>query len=346
MSPNEDPSLADLAKSAKKFLDQTNFNEKILIKIAAVLILLAVSLTSFYTIQPDEEGVVLRFGRYHTTTSPGLHFKLPLGIDQTTKVKTKLILQQEFGFRTESVRGKRTSYADRNFNDESLMLTGDLNVADVEWITQFQIAEPQKYLFNVRDPVQNIRDISEAIMRRVVGDRLVNDVLTVGRTEIAIEAKDLTQQILDSYHMGIRVVSIKLQDVNPPEPVKPSFNKVNEAKQLQEQAINQAEKYYNKIIPEARGKAEKEIAEAEGFAMAILNRAKGDGERFQNILVSYKKAPRITKDRLYLETFEKILARVDSITVVDPSLKGLLPLYGTGSGATLPAVGGMRNETK
>src|SRR5690606_35578573 len=158
------------------------------------------------------------FGRYHSTMSPGLNLKLPFGIDQVIKVKTKLILQEEFGFRTQDVDGKRTSYSARGFQDESLMLTGDLNVADVEWITQFQISEPQKYLFNVRDPIQNIRDVSEAVMRRVVGDRLVNDVLTVGRTEIAAEAKILTQEILDSYDMGVRIVSIKLQDVNPPEP--------------------------------------------------------------------------------------------------------------------------------
>lgn len=290
---------------------------------------LAVGLySSFFTIQPDEEGVVLRFGKYHSTTQPGLHFKLPFGIDQTLKVKTKLILQEEFGFRTQSVSGKRTSYNDKGLGNESLMLTGDLNVADVEWITQFQISEPQKYLFNVRDPIQNIRDISEAMMRRVVGDRLVNDVLTVGRTEIAAEAKELTQAVLNSYDMGVRIVSIKLQDVNPPDLVKPSFNKVNEAKQEQEKAINQAEKFYNQVIPEARGKAEQQIAEAEGFAAAILNRAKGDAQRFQDMLVSYQKAPEITRDRMYIETVEKVLQRLDSITVVDPKIKGLLPVFG------------------
>lgn len=318
----------DLIAEAQKVLERILNKPSGLLWIIGIFIFLVGLYTSFYTIQPDEEGVVLRFGRYHATTSPGLHLKLPFGIDQTTKVKTKLILQEEFGFRTHSTSGKRTSYDDKGYDDESLMLTGDLNVADVEWITQFQIAEPQKYLFNVSDPTQNIRDISEAVMRRVVGDRLVNDVLTVGRTEIASEAKELTQAILDSYDMGIRVVSIKLQDVNPPEPVKPSFNKVNEAKQEQEQAINQAEKYYNKIIPEARGKAEQKIAEAEGFAAAILNRAKGDSERFESMLIAYKKAPQITKDRMYIETLERLLDRLDTITLVDPEVKGVLPIFG------------------
>lgn len=299
-----------------------------------VFIGFVIAYSCFYTVQPDEEAVVLRFGKYISTSEPGLHFKLPLGVDEAIKVKTKLVLQEEFGFRTSSVAGKRTSYNQRGFDEESLMLTGDLNVADVEWITQFQISDPKKFLFHIRDPIQNIRDISEAIMRRVVGDRLVNDVLTVGRTDIAAEAKTLTQEILDSYDMGVRVVSIKLQDVNPPEPVKKSFNEVNEAKQEQEQAINQAEKYYNKIIPEARGQANKKIAEAEGFATEILNRAKGDASRFEQMLSSYRSAPEITRDRMYIETLEKVLKRLDTVTVVDPAIQGLLPVFSKSTSIT------------
>lgn len=292
-----------------------------------LLILAPVVMSCFYTVQPDEEAVVLRFGNYIQTNPPGLHFKLPLGIDEAIKVKTKLILQEEFGFRTKSVSGKRTSYSQGNHSTESLMLTGDLNVADVEWITQFQISEPQKFLFNIRDPIQNIRDISEAVMRRVVGDRLVTDVLTVGRTEIASEAKVLTQEILDHYDMGVRVVSIKLQDVNPPEPVKPSFNEVNAAKQEQEQAINQAEKHYNDVIPEARGLAERKIAEAEGYAAALINRSNGDANKFLAVLKEYRKAPTITRDRMYIETMEKLLARMKDITVIDSQVNGVLPVF-------------------
>ncbi len=319
---NSSPELKEIERFIRGLMDNVNF----VYYIVGGLIIFMGLYSSFYTIQPDEEGVVLRFGKYHETTQPGLHVKLPFGLDETIKVKTKLILQEEFGFRTRASDGNRTTY-ESGYSDESLMLTGDLNVADVEWITQFQISEPQKFLFNIRDPIQNIRDISEAIMRRVVGDRLVNDVLTVGRTEIALEAKELTQAILDSYDMGVKVVSIKLQDVNPPEPVKPSFNKVNEAKQEQEKAINQAEKYYNKIIPEARGKAEQTIAEAEGFAAAIINRSKGDSERFRSMLVSYNKAPQITKDRMYIETVEKLLMKLDTVTLIDPGVEGLLPVF-------------------
>lgn len=298
-----------------------------LLPVLVILILVPIGMSCFYTVQPDEEAVVLRFGKYIQTNPPGLHFKLPLGIDEAIKVKTKLILQEEFGFRTKTVSGKRTSYSQQDHSNESLMLTGDLNVADVEWITQFQISEPQKFLFHIRDPFQNIRDISEAVMRRVVGDRLVTDVLTIGRTEIASEAKILTQDILDHYDMGVRVVSIKLQDVNPPEPVKPSFNEVNAAKQEQEQAINQAEKHYNEVIPEARGLAERRIAEAEGYAAALINRSNGDADKFLAVLKEYRKAPTITRDRMYIETMEKLLTRMKDITVVDSQVSGLLPVF-------------------
>jgi membrane protease subunit HflK len=301
------------------------------------IFLVPLVMSSFYTVQPDEEAVVLRFGDYLKTAPPGLHFKLPLGVDDAIKVKTKLVLQEEFGFRTASTKGKRTSYSQGGYESESLMLTGDLNVADVEWITQFQISEPQKFLFNTRDPIHNIRDISEAIMRRVVGDRLVTDVLTVGRTEIAIEAKRLTQDILDHYDMGVRVVSIKLQDVNPPEPVKPSFNEVNAAKQEQEQAINQAEKHYNDIIPEARGLAEQKISEAEGYATARLNHSKGDAGRFLAMLKEYRKAPRVTRERMYIETMEKLLSRMTDITLIDSQVSGLLPVF---SGRATGLIGG------
>ncbi len=311
-----------------RFLKQSNFKFSYIIPIILLLIVLSIAKSSFYTVEPDEEAVVLRFGKYLDTKTPGLHFKYPFGIDEAIKVKTKLILQEEFGFRTKSVQGTRTSYSPAGFDTESLMLTGDLNVADVEWITQFQISEPQKFLFHIRDPIQNIRDISEAIMRRVVGDRLVTDVLTVGRTEIAIEAKKLTQEILDQYDMGVRVVSIKLQDVNPPEPVKPSFNEVNAAKQEQEQAINQAEKKYNEVIPEARGLADRKVAEAEGYATELINRSQGDAKKFEAMLLEYKKAPEITRNRMYIETMEKILQNMNDLTLVDSKVSGLLPIYG------------------
>lgn len=293
-----------------------------------VLFLVIGVFSSFYTVQPSEEAVIVRFGKYHETTSPGLHFKFPFGIDQAIKVKTKLVLQEEFGFRSSSSDRGDTSYQKENFEKESLMLTGDLNVADVEWIVQYQISDPRKFLFQAQNPGQNIRDVSEAIMRRVVGDRTVNVVLTTGRVEIATEAQRLTQEVLDKYDLGIRVITIKLQDVNPPELVKPSFNEVNAAKQEQEKAINMAEEAYNKVVPEARGKAEETLSEAEGYATAIVNRSKGDAERFTVTLREYSRAPEVTRKRIYLETMEELFKRFNKLTIVDDKIKGIMPIFG------------------
>lgn len=290
--------------------------------------------STLYTVQPSEEVVILRFGRYARTTSPGLHMKLPFGCEDAIKVSTKLVLQDEFGFRTIRVADNgATTYQKGDHAKESSMLTGDLNVADVEWIMQYQISDPRKYLFQAATPRQNIRDISEAIMRRVVGDRTVNEVLTTGRVEIASEAQRLTQEVLDRYDVGVRIVTVKLQDVNPPEGVRASFNEVNAAKQEQEQAINMAEEAYNKVIPEARGKAEETVSQAEGYATAAVNRAHGDAQRFTLTLQQYSLAPTITRERLYLETMQALFGKFHGVTVVDDGLKGLLPIF-TGSAAT------------
>ncbi len=302
-------------------------NVKVIIPIITIIFLLILGKTSYYTVDPDEEAVIIRFGQYQGTALPGLHFKLPMGIDNVIHVKTKRVLQEEFGFRTRDSRSRVTTYENSDFDGESLMLTGDLNVADVEWVVQFQIADPFKFIFQTSSPERNIRDVSESIMRRVVGDRLVNEVLTTGRVEIALEAKVLMQKVLDKYDMGVKIVTVKLQDVNPPNIVKKSFNDVNAAKQEQEKVINQAEEAYNKVIPEARGKAEKLVSEAEGYASAQVNRSEGDAERFKDMLIEYKRAPNITKKRIYLETMAKLLKRVENIRVVDPSIKGILPVF-------------------
>lgn len=313
-----------------KMKDDLNKAKKILLPGLVLLAILLGSLTSFYTVEPDEEAVLIRLGRYLDTFEPGLHFKIPFGVDQVIKVKTKQVLQSEFGFRTREVADRRTQYANKSFDDESLMLTGDLNVADVEWAVQYQISSAFKYIFQTSNPNQTIRDISESIMRRVVGDRSVSNVLTTGKVEIETSARELMQEILDKYDMGIKIISVKLQDVNPPNVVKASFNEVNEAKQEQEKVINEAEGSYNEVIPEARGKAEKLLSEAEGYAEAHVNRALGDAERFTSVLVEYKRAPSITKKRIYLETMESIFSRLEDVTIVDPKIKGLLPVFSKG----------------
>lgn len=311
----------------QKDIEELKKNGKFFGLIFLGLILLTGIMKSFYTVEPDEEAVVLRFGRHLETNGSGLHFKVPF-VDDVIKVQTQRVLQEEFGFRTSNASGTRTRYSSDNFDDESIMLTGDLNVADVEWVVQYRISDPFKYLFKAKERTKNIRDVSESIMRRVVGDRSVTEVLTTGRVEIEIEAKKLIQEVLDKYDMGVRLDAVALQDVNPPESVKRSFNEVNEAKQEQEQLINQAEKTYNSVIPKAKGAAEKLIAEAEGYSNALVNRSLGDAEKFEAILKEYKKAPSITKKRIYIETMEEVFSRFDDMTIVDPKIKGLLPVYG------------------
>ena len=307
-------------------------NKKTFLPLLLAVIMGAALLTSYYTVQPDEEAVVIRLGKYLETTQPGLHFKVPFGVDKVIKVKTKIVHQTEFGFRTESLDSRRTTYSSRNLDEESLMLTGDLNVAEVQWVVQYQISNPFKFLFKTSEPLRNIRDVSESIMRRVVGDIMVTEVLTTGRVGIAGDAKVLMQEVLDKYDMGILVRSIKLQDVNPPKSVQPSFNEVNAAKQEQEKMINQAEQAYNKVIPEARGKAKKLVSEAQGYAEAVINRAEGDAQSFQAIYQEYVKAPSITRKRMYLETMEELFARLDDVTIIDSKVKGLMPVFGRGSG--------------
>ena len=227
-----------------------------------------------------------------------------------------------------SLQARRTEYSSSSYEDESLMLTGDLNVADVEWVVQYQVADPFKFLFQTKAPVRNIRDVSESIMRRVVGDRLVTEVLTTGRVEIAAKAKELMQNVFNRYDMGVKIVTVELQDVNPPELVRPSFNEVNEAKQEQEKVINQAEEAYNKVIPEARGKAEKLISESEGYANGLINRATGDAKKFESIVIEYNRSPSITRRRIYLQTLESIFKDMEDVVVVDPKVRGLLPVFG------------------
>jgi len=300
-------------------------NRRFLWVIGVGVIVVIMGFSSFYTVEPDETGVVQRFGKYVRSTDPGLHFKLPLGVEKVTKVKVRYVFKSEFGFRTDKP-GVRTYYSPKSYGDESLMLTGDLNIADVEWVVQFKIKDAYKMLFKVRHPEKIIRDISEAVMRQVVGDRSITDVLTVGRIEINNEVEVKMQEILDFYDSGLHVVTIKLQDVNPPDQVKAAFNEVNEAKQEKEKVINQSWENYNHRIPLARGEAEQLIQEAEGYALNRVNRAQGDVQRFLSMYDQYRLAEEVTRRRLYLETMDDILPRAKIKYIVDPRQKSILPL--------------------
>jgi modulator of FtsH protease HflK len=298
------------------------------VRIALIgFVVLAVLLTGYYQIEPDQVGVVQRLGAYVRTTEPGPHFKIPLGFETVTKVPVQRQLKTEFGFRTLRA-GMRTEFAPQTPEvlGESVMLTGDLNVAVVEWIVQYRIKDPRQYLFHVRNPEATFRHMSEAAMRQVVGDHSVDEVITIGRESMAQQAKVELQRLCDLYGIGIEIQQLVLQDVNPPDPVKPAFNEVNQAIQEKERAINDAWADYNKAVPRAKGEAEQAVRSAEGYALERGNNAEGDAKRFEALYEEYRKAPAVTRKRIYLETLAQVLPKLQRKVVVDENARGVLPL--------------------
>lgn len=296
-------------------------------RLAVVGLIIVVGLfTSFYTVSADSQAVVLRFGKPIGTSPPGLHFKLPFGIDTALNVEVERQLKQEFGFGT----GGATNlwqYSDPSEQVlEKSMVTGDLNAALVEWVVQYRIEDPQQYLFEVRDPDATLRHLSESVIREIVGDRTVDEVITVGRQEIETEASTKLQAATQAYTMGLRIDQVQLKDVNPPQRVQASFNEVNQAQQDKETAINVANGEYNKEVPRARGEADRMVSAADGYASKRVNEAEGDVAAFEALLIEYTSAPEITRRRLYLETMSEILPRLGKTVIIDEETKGILPL--------------------
>ncbi|HPG41637.1 MAG TPA: FtsH protease activity modulator HflK [bacterium] len=304
-------------------------NKRILLYIIVGFLGLWLIFTTFYTIEADEVGVVQRFGKYIVTTQPGLHLKMPWGIETVKKVRVQRVFKEEFGFRTVTP-GVNTVYSDADFSTESLMLTGDLNSALVEWVVQYRIKDPVKYLFRVRNVEATLRYVSEAVMRQVVGDHSVDEVIILSRKQIAQDVTDMMQSLLDNYETGIDIVTINLQDVNPPVPVQPAFNEVNEARQEKERIINEAREAYNAAIPRAKGGAEQLVLEAEGYATNRINRARGDADRFIAVWKEYANAKDVTRRRLYIEMMNDVLPKIDQKIIVDEQMKTFLPLMQLG----------------
>ena len=297
-------------------------------KIAAIIIgalLLFSVLTSYYTVEAESEGVVLRFGRFSKTVEPGLHFKLPFGIDSVTVLPTRRQLKLEFGFASPGFT-TNPDQAGQSPDEEKSMVTGDLNAALVEWVVQYRINDPKQYLFDVRNPASTLRDLSEAAMREVIGDRTVDELITIGRQDIEVSALTRMQELAERYHLGVRVDQVQLKNVNPPSQVQDSFNEVNKAQQDRENAINVANGDYNKVVPKAKGEADQSIQNAEGYRSKRVNEAEGDVASFNAMLAEYTKAPEITRTRLYLETMGEILPQVGQKIIVDESLRQLLPI--------------------
>ena len=299
----------------------------------AVLFAIVVLFSSLYQIQPEEVGVVLRFGRYTRTTEPGLRVKAPF-IEQVLKVPVQRQLKQEFGFRTEAADIRTQYVAAGRFADESVMLTGDLNVAVVEWIVQYRVSDPREFLFKVRGLEETFRAMNEAVMREVVGDRTVTEVVTIGRQEIEARVGVRLQDLANQYEMGIAIDQVVLQDVNPPDQVKPSWDEVSQAQQQRDRMINDAQAEFNRVIPRARGEAQQAVLQAEGYALDRVNRAQGDSARFIAIHNEYRRAPDVTRRRLYLETMQRILPKVGRKLFVSKDTTGVLPLLTLDGNAT------------
>ena len=296
-----------------------------------VAILVAVGLfawTGYYTVPSDSVAVVQRFGKYVKDVPAGLHFKLPMGIDSATIVPVKRQLKQEFGFTTPGASDPYQSPGDskRDTRRETEMVTGDLNAALVEWVVQYRIADPVKFLFEVREPSETLRYVSESVMREVVGDRTVDEVITIGRQEIESEALTKMQALSTKYAMGISIDQVQLKNINPPKPVQESFNEVNQAQQEKEKLINEARRDYNKVIPLAEGEKDQRIREADGYRLKRINEAEGDAARFSALLAEYRKAPEVTRRRIYIETLQDVMPGVRSKIIVDQQTRGILPL--------------------
>ena len=282
--------------------------------------------SSFYTVPAESVGVVQRFGHYHDVVDPGLHFKVPLGVDTMTQVPVERQLKEEFGFGTPGATFTEQISGPREWELETPIVTGDLNTALVEWVIQFRIENAFDFLFKVRNPGDALRDVSESVMREVVGDRTVDEVLTIGRQDIETSAQTKMQEVVNLYEMGLRIDQVQLKNVNPPKPVKASFDEVNEAQQERERMINVARGEYNQAVPKARGTAERSIQAAEGYALQRVNQAEGDAAKFKALLAEYVKAPQVTKRRLYLETMQEVLPAVKNKIVLDDKAASVLPL--------------------
>lgn len=337
--PDIDKAAQKLLLKYQKLIPKGKY--KNLLVILSTLLLIAAGYTSVYTVPSDSVAVVLRFGKFEAILPSGLHLKLPLGIDLVNIVPTKRQLKQEFGFSTpgatdpnqnseldKRIRLSREQNAVllRNKIGETQMVTGDLNTALVEWVIQYRIADPKNYLFEVRDPAGTLRYVSESVMREVVGDRTVDEVITIGRQEIEVEALRKMQALASKYVMGISIDQVQLKNINPPKPVQASFNEVNQAQQEKEKLINEARRDYNRIIPLAEGEADQRVREADGYRLKRINEAQGDALRFNALFAQFELAPEVTHKRIYLETMQKLMPTVRDKIIIDSRAIGVLPL--------------------
>ncbi|MCF7928235.1 MAG: FtsH protease activity modulator HflK [Spirochaetales bacterium] len=318
---------------------------RLVVIIIVVILAIVVVMSSFYVVDQTEQAVVLLFGKYNRTTGAGLHFKLPFGIEKNYNVPTQVIQNMQFGFRTEQ-SGVNTTYSSRDYPEESIMLTGDLNIVDAEWVVQYRINEPRNWLFNVEDQQKTIRDISQSVINLLVGDRTIFDVIGSERSNIELRGQERMNALFDYYGLGINVTTIKLRNVLPPAgPVQDAFEDVNKSIQDMNRFINEGKQAYNKEIPKARGQADQIVQQAEGYAAERVNEAEGDVARFTSVYNRYREAPDVTRTRLYYEMVEDVFAEEEGTDLIDRSLKNFIPFKPLNSGSsTIPGTTGT-NQT-
>ncbi|OHD75628.1 MAG: HflK protein [Spirochaetes bacterium RIFOXYC1_FULL_54_7] len=294
-----------------------------------VIAIIGVFATSFFVVDQTEEAVLLTLGRYTKTVGAGLHFKFPLGIQQNYNVKTRVVQTEQFGFRTAQA-GVQTRYEEQSYPEESTMLTGDLNIVDVEWILQYRIKDPKAWLFNMDDRPKTIRDISQSVINMLVGDRTILDVIGPQRTLIEEAGTQLMNETLNGYGLGVEIIAVRLQNIVPPTGVQAAFEDVNMAQQDMNRLINEGKEAYNKEIPRARGEADRVVQIARGYASERVNRANGDVARFVSVYDEYRKAPDVTRDRLYYEMMEAIFVQETGTDLIDRELGNFIPLKNLG----------------
>jgi membrane protease subunit HflK len=315
--------MATMKDFASSDWDASRFNPRWMVRGVIAVAVLAALLSCFSTVPADSQGVLIRLGRFHDTVPPGLRFKLPLGIDQLIVVPVQRQLKLEFGFSTPGSTNPEQRSSDPEA--EQSIVTGDLNMALVEWVVQYRVEDAKQYLFGVRSPGETLRASSESVMREVVGDRTVDEVLTIGRQEIENESLNRLKQLSQRFGLGVSIMQVQLKNVHPPRGVQASFNEVNQAQQEREQMINVANGEYNKAVPRARGEADQRLRGAEGYALGRVNEARGDADRFNALLAEYLKAPEVTRQRIYLETMAEVLPALERKVILDESVGGLLP---------------------
>ena len=315
---------------------------KLMVGVLAFLFVAVMLISSIFIVDQKEEGVVLRFGKFNRLVEPGLHFKLPFGIERKYRVPTQMVLKEEFGFRTVKA-GITTIYEERDFPNESIMLTGDLNIVDVEWIIQYRINDPVKWLFEVENPRKTIRDISQSVINLLIGDRAILDVIGAERANIETQGQEMMNYLFDRYGIGIRITTVKLQNIVPPKgSVQAAFEDVNKAIQDRSGLINEGKQAYNEAIPKAKGEAEQLVQQAEGYAIERVNRAEGDVARFLNVLSEYRKNPEVTRTRLYYEMFEEVFKEKEGTDLVDKNLSNFVPFKALTPGGLGAETGGAK----